>query len=172
MVNTNKIQLHMGLFSFCSSGLAGVPEEFEAEAGQRQVVFTWSPPPATQHSGSITNYTLSCSPSPSSLPQSPSSQSGSLTATGFSPNTLYSCSLTANNNRGTGPQAMTSFTTLEDCKRRRPTHTQCLKLECFLSLSDVLFQLHFTGIPSTCKGFEVSYLCLHFSKLQACSLLL
>ena len=147
----------MGLFSLCSSGLAGVPEEFEVEAGQRQVVFTWSPPPATQHSESITNYTLSCSPSPSFLPQPPSSQSGSLTATGFSPNTLYSCSLTANNNRGTGPPAITSFTTLEDCKRRS-TLTQCLKLMCFLSLSDVLFQLHFTGIPSNCKGFVVSYL--------------
>ena len=154
---------------FSYSGLSGVPKEFEAEAGQRQVVFTWSPPPATQYSGRITNYTLSCSSSPSSLPQSPSSQSGSLTVTGFSPNTPYSCSLTANNNRGTGSPTMTSFTTLEDCKGRRPTHTQCLKL---LSLSDVLFQLHFTGIPSNCKGFVVSYLCLHFSKLQACSVLL
>ena len=100
-----------------SSAPSGSPEIFEAVAGQRQVVFTWSPLPVTQRNGVITNYTLSCSPSPSTLPQSPSSQSGSLTVTGFSPNTLYSCSLTANNNRGSGPAATTSFTTLEDCER-------------------------------------------------------
>ena len=99
-----------------SSAPSGSPEAFEAVVGQRQVVFTWSPPPVTQRNGVITSYTLSCSPSPSSLPQSPSSQSGSLTATGFSPNTLHSCSLAASNNQGTGPPAIKNFTTLEDCK--------------------------------------------------------
>ena len=99
-----------------SSAPSGSPEKFEAVAGQRQVVFTWSPPPVTQRNGVITNYTLSCSPSPSSLPQSPSSQSVSLTVTGFSPNTLYSCSLVATNSQGSGPPSNISFTTLEDCK--------------------------------------------------------
>ncbi|CAI7990133.1 Receptor-type tyrosine-protein phosphatase F [Geodia barretti] len=92
----------------------GSPEAFEAVVGQRQVVFTWSPPPVTQRNGVITSYTLSCSPSPSSLPQSPSSQSGSLTATGFSPNTLHSCSLTATNSQGSGPPSIRIFITLED----------------------------------------------------------
>ena len=52
------------------------------------MVFSWSPPPVTQHSGLITSYTLTCSPSLSSLPQS-SSQSGLLTVAGFSPDTSY-----------------------------------------------------------------------------------
>ncbi|CAI8054375.1 hypothetical protein GBAR_LOCUS29678 [Geodia barretti] len=87
---------------------------FGAVVGDREVEFSWSPPPPTQQNGVITSYTLSCSPSPSSLPQSPSSQSGSLTATSFSPNTLYSCSLTAENSQGSGPPAVVTFTTEED----------------------------------------------------------
>ena len=93
----------------------GAPEMFEAVAGQRQVNFSWSPPPVTQRNGVIISYTLSCSPSPSSLPQSPS-QSGTLTVAGFSPDTSYTCSLVASNSQGSGPAANTSFTTLEDCK--------------------------------------------------------
>ena len=90
---------------------------FEAVAGQRQVVFSWSPPPVTQQNGLITSYTLSCSPSPSSLPQSPF-QSGPLTVAGFSPDTSYSCSVVAENGLGSGPPAHTNFTTLQDCKHR------------------------------------------------------
>ena len=93
----------------------GTPEMFEAVFGQRQVNFSWSPPPVTQHSLVITSYTLSCSPSPSSLPQSPS-QSGTLTVAGFSSDTSYTCSLVASNSQGSGPAANISFTTLEDCK--------------------------------------------------------
>ncbi|CAI8023704.1 Down syndrome cell adhesion molecule-like protein 1 homolog [Geodia barretti] len=94
---------------------SGSPEMFGAVAGEREVEFSWSPPPPTQQNGVITSYTLSCSPSPSSLPQSPSSQSsGSLSVTGFSPNTLYSCSLTANNSQGSGPPATAIFTTQQD----------------------------------------------------------
>ena len=93
----------------------GSPEGFEARAGEREIVFSWSLPPVVERNGVITNYTLTCSPSPSSLPQSPT-QSGTLTVTGFSPNTLYSCSVAADNSRGSGPPAITSFTTLEDCE--------------------------------------------------------
>ncbi|CAI8025893.1 Receptor-type tyrosine-protein phosphatase delta [Geodia barretti] len=94
---------------------SGSPEMFRAVAGEREVEFSWSPPPPTQQNGVITSYTLSCSPSPSSLPQSPSSQSfGSLSVTGFSPNTLYSCSLTANNSKGSGPPAVVTVTTQQD----------------------------------------------------------
>ena len=94
---------------------SGAPEMFVAEVGQRQVNFSWSPPHVTQHNGLITSYTLSCSPSPSSLPQSPF-QSGPLTVAGFSPDTSYSCSVVANNGLGSGPPAHTNFTTLQDCK--------------------------------------------------------
>ena len=86
---------------------------FEAVVGERHVVFSWSPHVTHLHRA-IDNYTLSCSPSPSSLPLSPS-QSDSLTVTGFSPNTHYSCSLTPNNLWGSGPPATTAFTTEPDC---------------------------------------------------------
>ena len=88
---------------------------FVAVAGEREVMFSWSPPPVTQQNGVISSYTLSCSPSPSSLPQFPT-QSGSLTVIGFSPNTLYSCSLTANNIQGSGPPTSHTFTTQKDSK--------------------------------------------------------
>ena len=93
----------------------GAPEMFEAVAGQRQVKFSWSPPPVTQLNGIIISYTLSWSPSPSSLPLS-TSQSGQLTVPGFSPDTSYTCSVVASNRYGSGPATNTSFTTLEDCK--------------------------------------------------------
>ena len=94
---------------------SGAPEMFEAVAGQRQVVFSWSPPPVTQQNRLITSYTLSCSPSPSSLPQSPS-QTRPLTVAGFSPDTSYSCSVVANSGLASGPPAHTNFTTLRDCE--------------------------------------------------------
>ena len=84
---------------------AGTPEMFVATAGERQVTFSWSPPPVTLRNGVITSYTLSCSPSPSSLPQSPS-QPGPLTVAGFSPDTSYSCSVVASNSQGSGPTAL------------------------------------------------------------------
>ena len=94
---------------------AGAPEMFEAVAGQRLVVFSWSPPPVTLRNGVITSYTLSCSPSPSSLPRSPS-QPGPLTVAGFSPDTSYSCSVVASNSVGSGPPANITLTTLQDRK--------------------------------------------------------
>ena len=115
---------------------------FRAVAGEREVEFSWSPPAPTQQNGVITSYPLSCSPSPSSLPQSPSSQSGSLTATGFSPNTLYSCSLTAENSQGSGPPAVVTFTTEEDCKLRIPARFQF----CTLPSADMYFQLRLTSV--------------------------
>ena len=94
---------------------AGVPEMFVAAAGERQVNFSWSPPPVALRNGVITSYTLSCSPSPSTLPQSPS-QPDPLTVTGFSPDTSYSCSVVASNSQGSGPPASISFTTQQDCE--------------------------------------------------------
>ena len=88
---------------------------FGAVAVERQVVFSWLPPLITHRNGIITDYTLSCSPSPSSLPLTLSS-SGSLTVPEFNPNTQYSCSVLATNSQGSGPLANTSFTTLEDCE--------------------------------------------------------
>ena len=48
---------------------SGSPVGFTTVAGEREVVFSWSPPPVTERNGVITSYTLSCSPSPSPPPQ-------------------------------------------------------------------------------------------------------
>ena len=96
----------------------GAPDMFVAVAGERQVNFSWSPPAVALHNGVITSYTLSCSPSPSSLPHSPS-QSGPLPVAGFSPDTSYSCSVLASNSVGSGPPANITFTTLQDCEAGR-----------------------------------------------------
>ncbi|CAI8044499.1 hypothetical protein GBAR_LOCUS24676 [Geodia barretti] len=101
-----------------------------AVPGEREVVFSWSPPPVTQRNGVITGYTISCSPSPSSLPHSTSSEVTSLRLAGFSPGTSYSCSLVASNSQGSGPPANSSFKTKED---------------------NSYFQLHLGGLLSTCS---------------------
>ena len=116
---------------FSLSVPSGSPVEFTAVAGEREVVFSWSPPPVTERNGVITSYTLSCSPSPSFLPQFPSS--GPLTVTGFSPHTSYSCSLVASNTQGSGPHELISFITLEDCEALNdqlfpPTHYLSLQI--------------------------------------------
>ena len=129
---------------------AAAPEMFEAEVGQREVSFSWSPPPVTQRNGVITSYNLSCSPSPSSLPhQTPS---GPLTVAGFTPDTAYSCSLVATNSQGSGPSTTTSFTTQQDCKTSVPDDCECVSPP--FSALDSYFQLHLRG-PSDCIAFVV-----------------
>ena len=84
-------------------------------ARERQVTFSWSPPAVTQRNGVIIIYTLSCSPSPSTLPFS-ASQAVPVTRTGFTPDTNYICSVMAHNGLGPGPAAQETFTTQPDCK--------------------------------------------------------
>ena len=100
--------------SLSLSAPSSAPQNFAAVSGEREVEFSWSAPPITQQNGVITSYILSCYPSPSSLPQFPSS--GPLTVTGLSPDTGYSCSLVASNSQGSGPPANISFTTQQDCE--------------------------------------------------------
>ena len=91
------------------------PEGFTATPGVRVVTFSWSAPPASDNE-IVVIYTLSCSPSPSTLPRS-LSHTG-LTVGGFSPNTNYSCSvhIVDKNGLGSGPRTDITFETLEDCK--------------------------------------------------------
>ena len=144
------IFLNMGTGTYHA---ACVPDTFEAVVGQRQVVFSWCPPLVTQHNGLITSYTLSCSPSPSSLPQS-ISQSGLLTVAGFSPDTSYSCSVVANNGLGSGPPAYTNFTTLQDCKS---VHWSYYNPKTLFSFTvDSLFQFRLSGLLTSCSDLVVS----------------
>ena len=87
--------------------------KLEAIVGQRQAKFSWSFPP--EHNEVITSYTLSCSPSPSSLPQTVL-QSGPHTVTGFSPETAYSCSVFATYSQGSRLVANITFVTQHDSK--------------------------------------------------------
>ena len=107
------IPIYNVMISFSVPG--DIPLMFEAMAGQRQVTFSWSPPLIAKD-GITTSYTLSCSPSPSSLPLTTTTQSGSLTVDGFTPNTTYTCYLVATIDVTPGPPANVSFITLEDCK--------------------------------------------------------
>lgn len=119
---------------------SAAPTGFHAEAGERQVIFSWFPPPLTKQNGVITSYTLSCVPSPSTLPQSPF-HSGSLTVTGFGPDTAYSCSLVATNRRGSGPAATTNFTTQPECESSVIYNNTLLYMLLLLILS-CLLQIH------------------------------
>jgi hypothetical protein len=109
---------------------SGSPENLSAEAAERDVTFSWSPPDVTLRNGNITEYSLSCSPSPSSLPQSfpepgtyrvayyssSTTHVCSILASRFSPATSYNCSVVAINSKGAGPPAFVSFTTAYDYK--------------------------------------------------------
>ena len=105
------------LFSHTSIAPSGVQEMFETVPGEREVVFSWSPPPITQQNGPLTSYTLSCSPSLPSQPLTiPPASRPSLTVNGLTPNTDYTCSVTADNSRGSGPPENLTFKTVDDCK--------------------------------------------------------
>lgn len=122
---------------------------FQAIAGQRQVTFSWSPPPFFP---GVTGYTLTCVPSPTTLPLS-SSQSGSFTVGGFTPNTFYSCSVVANyNDTDQGRPANLFFTTLEDCKIDNTSFCIILHIS-----ADSYFQLRLR-YDDSCLEFRVSKL--------------
>ena len=92
---------------------SGAPVNLQANAGEREVTLSWSLPDVTLRNGNITGYTVTCSPSPTSLPQS-FPQSGAHVVEGFSPGSLYNCSVAAYNSQGSGPPAYILFTTEED----------------------------------------------------------
>ena len=130
---------------------------FEAVPGERGVVFSWSPPPITQQNGPLTSYTLSCSPSLPSQPLTiPPESRPSLTVTGFSPNTDYTCSVTADNSRGSGPPENLAFRTVDDCKFcclfQDSIYNQVIMLGC----ADKYFQLRLSGLLTTCPDLVVS----------------
>ena len=139
------------------SAPSGAPEKFQAVVGQRKVAFSWSPPPVLQQNGHITSYTLSCSPSTFSLPQS-LLLSAPLTVAGFSPGTPYSCSVVASNSQGSGPPAHANFTTLQDCKTNS---TLLFFFSCALTSfhiwADSFFQLRLSGMVA-CSELIVSML--------------
>ena len=119
---------------------------FDAVPGEREVVFSWSPPPITQQNGPLTSYTLSCSPSLPSQPLTiPPESRPSLTVTGLSPNTDYTCSVTADNSRGSGPPENLTFTTVDDCN-----FVVYFQSAVVIGCVDKYFQLRLSGFLTTC----------------------
>ena len=86
--------------------------EFSAEAGERQVTFSWCSPDDDSNCSIYTpEFQLSCSPSFPSVLTALIHEQDSQTLPGFFPNTHYNCSVA----RDGRSLAITSFTTKEDC---------------------------------------------------------
>ena len=148
-----------------SSAPPGAPEMFKASAGERQVNFTWSPPPQTLPSVLITSYTVYCTPSLTSLPLStPTTPFSSITRVveGFSPNTVYNCSVIAENSVRVGPPANASFTTLQDCEKKH-LHIVDLSFKCtiipFRFLHSVAPRYSSRRLPIVC-GKRCKIMCI------------
>ena len=91
----------------------GTPENFEATPEKRTVTFFWSPPTV---SAPISSYTLSCDPSPSTLPLT-FAEAGKHSITGFYPDSCYDCSVIANYDSSlSGTPTTIDFYTKQDCK--------------------------------------------------------
>ena len=81
------------------------------------MTFSWAPPNATQRNGMITGYSLSCTPLTAEGDITMQyTQVGTFTLGGFTPFTIYSCSIFASNSQGDGPVALIDIPTEEDCK--------------------------------------------------------
>jgi hypothetical protein len=89
-------------------------DSFTAEAGERQVTFSWCPPDDSNCTTHTLFFNISCYPPPSS-PSSPLliSEPGTTTLDGFSPNTEYNCSI------HTQSHYTVNFTTKEDYSQLR-----------------------------------------------------
>ena len=92
-----------------------ITENFQATTGERSVTFFW-PSPSIVPIGNITGFNISCSPSPPSLPLS-FSEAGTHAVRGFSPNTVYNCSLKTHVGQQTIIKDVSIvIRTKEDCK--------------------------------------------------------
>ena len=95
----------------------GPPQNFVVTPGARSMTFSWAPPNATQRNGVITGYSLSCTPLTAEGDITMQyTQVGTFTLGGFTPFTIYSCSIFASNHQGDGPMALIDIPTEEDCK--------------------------------------------------------
>ncbi len=97
-----------------------VPVNFEIRVdGPRTLTFSWDHPQGFETSGFITNYQLTCFPRLLGFPKVYVSHEFTehgvvATESGFSPSTIYNCSVLAANRLGEGPSTSVVATTLED----------------------------------------------------------
>ena len=88
----------------------GPPQNFEISPSARDLTFSWDPPSPDSRNGLITDYTIQCSDYHETLIPPDSSP---YTASGFTPNTSYNCSIFASNADGNGPATYRLVNTLE-----------------------------------------------------------
>ena len=112
--------------------------------------FSWSPPPEEAQNGVITSYTLTCQPEQllTNLPVT-YSVAGTYDISGFTPATVYNCSVYATTAGGNGPPALQFITTPDDGN-------------CVLSLSGyiIMHLVHFNAVPGPVGE-------LNFTKISA-----
>ncbi len=87
--------------------------------GPKTLTFSWDHPQGIEITGLITNYQLSCVPQPVGFPRVYVSHEFSehgvvATESGFSPSTIYNCSVLAANTLGEGPSTSVMVTTPDD----------------------------------------------------------
>jgi len=105
------------LFHFSSPAPAGPPLNFVVFPGARSITFSWAPPNPTERNGVITVYSVSCTPQTGVESISMQyTQAGTFSLEGFTPATMYSCSIFASNRQGDGPVASKIIHTQNDGK--------------------------------------------------------
>ncbi len=98
------------------SAVPGVPLNFEIEVdGPRTLTFSWDHPPGL----GANTYQLSCDPQPAGFPKLYNSNDFNergveAAESGFTPSTIYNCSVFASSGVGVGPASLATATTLDD----------------------------------------------------------
>ena len=109
--------MDVSMLHFSSPAPTGPPLNFTVTPEARNMTFAWAPPNAAQRNGVITGYSLSCAPQTGmgSITMQ-YTQAGTSTLEGFTPATVYSCSIFASNRQGDGPVASRTIPTRDDGK--------------------------------------------------------
>ena len=109
--------MNVSILHFSPPVPTGPPSNFLVTPRARNMTFSWAPPNATQRNGVITGYSLSCTPLTAEGDITMQyTQTGTFPLEGFTPATMYSCSIFASNSQGDGPMASMIASTLQDGK--------------------------------------------------------
>ena len=103
---------------FHIAGPSSPPTNFRLVAtGADTISASWSPPPVGSQNGDITAYNFTCQPDTSALAFPVTyPAAGIYSLSGFSPATMYNCSLFASTAGGSGPSVYQTVTLLDGGK--------------------------------------------------------
>lgn len=91
------------------------PPVFQAvDISARNATLIWNPPPEDSRNGNIVRYTLSCTDASNSPVATYVGNESSITVTNLTPDSTYTCSITASTNAGESSPGVYNFTTMED----------------------------------------------------------